>query len=191
MISTTCPVCRGEGRVVRKPCGSCEGERASSTRKTRCRSPSRRASRTARRCAWSAAARRRRGAAAPATSTSSCAFWPTSASSATAPTCTPRSRSAFRSSRSATTVDVPTLDGDGERRHPRRDAARRHGRAARAAACRASTGRGKGDVVAHLKLVVPSSLSAEEEAHLRAYAAAGGQQVSPERGGFFRRKKKK
>jgi DnaJ-class molecular chaperone len=51
--------------------------------------------------------------------------------------------------------------------------------------------RGKGDVVAHLKLVVPSALSAEEDGHLRAYAAAGGQRVSPERGGFFRRKKKK
>ena len=52
-------------------------------------------------------------------------------------------------------------------------------------------GRGKGDVIAHLKLVVPSALSPEEEAHLRAYAAAGGQKVNPERGGLFRRKKKK
>jgi molecular chaperone DnaJ len=53
-------------------------------------------------------------------------------------------------------------------------------------------GRGKGDVVAHIKLVVPSALSAEEEAALRAYAAAGGQHVNPERGGgLFRRKKKK
>ena len=52
-------------------------------------------------------------------------------------------------------------------------------------------GRGRGDIVAHLKLVVPTSLSAEEEAHLRAYAASGGQRVSPERGGFFKRKKKK
>ena len=25
MISTTCPVCRGEGRVIRKPCGDCDG----------------------------------------------------------------------------------------------------------------------------------------------------------------------
>ena len=25
MISTTCPVCRGEGRVIRKPCGNCDG----------------------------------------------------------------------------------------------------------------------------------------------------------------------
>ena len=49
-----------------------------------------------------------------------------------------------------------------------------------------------GDLVVHVKLVVPSSLSSEEEEHLRAYATAGGQRVNPERGGgLFRRKKKK
>ena len=52
-------------------------------------------------------------------------------------------------------------------------------------------GRGKGSIVAHLKLVVPTALSPDEETHLRAYATAGGQRVNPERGSFFRRKKKK
>jgi len=52
-------------------------------------------------------------------------------------------------------------------------------------------GRGHGNVVAHLKLVVPKSLSAEEEQHLRAYAQAGGESVSPEKTGLFGRKKKK
>ncbi len=52
-------------------------------------------------------------------------------------------------------------------------------------------GRGTGNLVAHVKLVVPSTLSAEEDQHLRAYAAAGGQRVNSERGGFFKRKKKK
>jgi len=52
-------------------------------------------------------------------------------------------------------------------------------------------GRGKGAMVAHLKLIVPTSLSPDEETHLRAYAAAGGQRVNPERASFFRRKKKK
>jgi molecular chaperone DnaJ len=51
--------------------------------------------------------------------------------------------------------------------------------------------RGKGDIIAHLKLVVPGALTPEEDTHLRAYAKAGGQRVSPERGGFFRRKKKR
>jgi molecular chaperone DnaJ len=52
-------------------------------------------------------------------------------------------------------------------------------------------GRGTGNLVVHVRLVVPSTLSADEEQHLRAYAAAGGQRVNPERGGFFKRKKKK
>jgi len=52
-------------------------------------------------------------------------------------------------------------------------------------------GRGTGDLVAHIKVVVPTHLGAEEEAHLRAYAAAGGQRVNPEKAGFFKRKKKK
>jgi len=52
-------------------------------------------------------------------------------------------------------------------------------------------GRGTGDLIAHVKVVVPTSLTPEEEAHLRAYAAAGGQRVTPEKTGFFKRKKKK
>lgn len=52
--------------------------------------------------------------------------------------------------------------------------------------------RGAGDVVVHLKLVVPTSLSDEQEEHLRRFAAAGGQKIEPpqEKGGFFRRRKK-
>jgi molecular chaperone DnaJ len=52
-------------------------------------------------------------------------------------------------------------------------------------------GRGVGNLVVHVRLVVPSALSAAEEQHLRAFAAAGGQRVNPERQGFFKRKKKK
>jgi molecular chaperone DnaJ len=52
-------------------------------------------------------------------------------------------------------------------------------------------GRGTGNLIVHVNLVVPSTLSADEEQHLRAFAAAGGQRVNPERGGFFKRKKKK
>ncbi len=50
--------------------------------------------------------------------------------------------------------------------------------------------RGHGDLIAHVKLVVPTSVSREEEEHLRAYAAAAGQSALPPLGGFFRRKKK-
>jgi molecular chaperone DnaJ len=85
---------------------------------------------------------------------------------------------------------VPTLDGDAEVEIPPGTqpgetlALAGHGMPR-------INARGKGDVVAHLKLIVPSSLTSEEDAALRAYAAAGGQRVSPERGGFFKRKKKK
>jgi molecular chaperone DnaJ len=52
-------------------------------------------------------------------------------------------------------------------------------------------GRGKGDVIAHLKLVVPKSLSDDQEQRLRAFAEAGGDNVTPEKTGLFGRKKKK
>jgi molecular chaperone DnaJ len=52
-------------------------------------------------------------------------------------------------------------------------------------------GRGHGDIVAHLKLVVPKALTADEEQHLRAYAQSGGDKVAPEKTGLFSRKKKK
>jgi molecular chaperone DnaJ len=52
--------------------------------------------------------------------------------------------------------------------------------------------RGTGDLIVHLKLVVPTSLTDEQEQHLRAYAAAGGEKIEPpgEKGGFFKRKKR-
>ena len=48
-------------------------------------------------------------------------------------------------------------------------------------------GRGAGDLIAHLRLVVPKAISTE-----RAYAGAGGDQVEPpsERSGFWRKKRK-
>jgi molecular chaperone DnaJ len=52
-------------------------------------------------------------------------------------------------------------------------------------------GRARGDLVVHLKLVVPKSLSADEEQHLRAFADVGGDKVKAERTGLFGRKKKK
>jgi molecular chaperone DnaJ len=53
-------------------------------------------------------------------------------------------------------------------------------------------GRGSGDLIVHLRLIVPKSLSAEQEQALRAFAAAGGDHVEPpsERGGFWRKKRK-
>jgi molecular chaperone DnaJ len=53
-------------------------------------------------------------------------------------------------------------------------------------------GRGNGDLVAHLRLVVPKKLSAEQEQALRGYAQSGGDEVEPpsERSSFWRKKRK-
>ena len=53
-------------------------------------------------------------------------------------------------------------------------------------------GRGAGDLVVHLRLVVPKNLSAEQDQALRAFASAGGDQVERpgERSGFWRKKRK-
>jgi molecular chaperone DnaJ len=53
-------------------------------------------------------------------------------------------------------------------------------------------GRGVGDLVVHLKLVVPKALSPEQEQSLRAFASAGGDAVEPpnERGSFWKKKRK-
>jgi molecular chaperone DnaJ len=52
--------------------------------------------------------------------------------------------------------------------------------------------RGRGDLIVHLRLVVPASLSREQEEALRAFAAAGGEKVEPPSGkrGLFGRRKK-
>ena len=52
--------------------------------------------------------------------------------------------------------------------------------------------RGRGDLIVHLRLVVPASLSREQEEALRAFAAAGGEKVEPpsEKRGLFGRRKK-
>jgi molecular chaperone DnaJ len=52
--------------------------------------------------------------------------------------------------------------------------------------------RGNGDLVVHLKLVVPERLTPEQEQHLRAFATASGEELIPatDKGGFFRRRKK-
>jgi molecular chaperone DnaJ len=54
-------------------------------------------------------------------------------------------------------------------------------------------GHGTGSLVVHIRLVVPTTLSADQSAHLRAFAEAGGQQITGESrgGGFFNRKKKR
>jgi molecular chaperone DnaJ len=189
MISTTCPVCRGEGRVVRKPCSNCDGTGLDHQEETlQVSIPSGVEDGSTLRLVG-------RGEAAPQGGRTGNLY------------VILRVQADDRFERDGAdlhteiavsfpqltlgdTVDVPTLDGDGAIEIP---PGTQPGEtvALRGRGMPRIDGRGRGDIVAHLKLIVPSSLSAEQEAHLRAYAAAGGQRVSPERGGFFKRKKKK
>ena len=190
MISSTCPVCRGEGRMVRKPCTRCDGSGVDQKEETlQISIPAGVENGSTLRLMGRGEAAPRGGQAGNLYVVLRVAdderFERDGADLHTEVEVT------FPQLALGDRISIPTLDGDAEveiepgtqpgetiplpgRGMPRIGA------------------RGKGDVIAHLKLVVPGALSPEEDAHLRAYAKAGGQRVSPERGGgFFRRKKKR
>ena len=190
MISSTCPVCRGEGQVVRKPCATCQGNGIVRDRDvlkvaipagvddgSTLRLPG-------------------RGEAAPRGGQPGNLY--------VVLTVEPDERFerdgadlhaeievSFPQLALGDVIEVPTLDGAAEVQIP---AGTQPGDTVslRGSGMPRVDGRGSGDIVAHLKLVVPPALSADEEAALRAFAAAGGQRVNPARsGGLFRRNKKK
>jgi molecular chaperone DnaJ len=189
MISSTCPVCRGEGRVVRKPCTQCDGSGVDQQEDTlQISIPAGVENGSTLRLMG-------RGEAAPRGGQPGNLyvvlrvqdderFERDGADLHTEVEVT------FPQLALGDKVAVPTLEGDAEveiapgTQPGETIPLTGHGMPRLGA-------RGKGDVIVHLKLIVPSELTAEEDTHLRAYAAAGGQRVSPERGGFFRRKKKK
>lgn len=189
MISTTCPVCRGEGRVVRKPCDKCDGTGLDHEEETlEVNIPPGVEDGSTLRLVG-------RGEAAPQGGRSGNLYvilrvqgderFERDGADLHAEVAV-----SFPQLALGDKVDVPTMDGDGAVEIP---AGTQPGETLvlRGRGMPRIDGKGRGDIVAHLKLVVPASMSEEEEAHLRAYAAAGGQRVSPEKGGFFKRKKKK
>jgi molecular chaperone DnaJ len=189
MISTTCPVCRGEGRVIRKPCGTCDGTGLDHQEDTlQITIPAGVEDGSTLRLVG-------RGEAAPQGGHAGNLYvilrvQPDERFERDGADLHAEVAVSFPQLALGDTVSVPTLDGDGAVEIPP-GTQPGEALALRGRGMPRIDGRGRGDIVAHLKLIVPSSLSAEEEAALRAYAAAGGQRVSPERGGFFKRKKKK
>ena len=189
MISSTCPVCRGEGRVVRDPCTTCHGAGVEEQQE---------ALQVAIPAGVEDGSTLRmmgRGEAAPRGGQPGNLYVvlqvePDERFERDGADLHTEVSVSFPQLALGDRINIPTLDGDVEAEvaagtQPGDTVVLSGKGLPRLGA------RGKGDVIAHLKLVVPGSLSPDEEQHLRAFAAAGGQRVNPERGGLFRRKKKK
>jgi molecular chaperone DnaJ len=189
MISTTCPICRGEGKIVRTPCTVCEGTGVDHQEDTlqiaipagvddgatlRLMGRGEAAARGGRPgnlyviLRVEADARFERDGADLHT----------------------EAVVSFPQLALGDQITVPTIDGEIEIELP---AGTQPGDTLmlRGKGMPRLEERGTGDLVVHVKLQVPTSLTPDEEDALRAYAAAGGQRVTTQRGGFFRRKKKK
>jgi molecular chaperone DnaJ len=189
MISSTCPVCRGEGKIVRRPCPKCDGAGVQEEQE---------ALQISVPAGVDDGARLRlagRGEAAPRGGQPGNLYVVLHVE---ADERFERDGADLHTEVSVTfpqlalgdRVFVPTLDGEATLEIPSGtqagDALPVHGLGMPHVG-----GRGRGDLIAHLRLVVPASLTAEQESHLRAYANAGGRAVEPERSGLFKRKKKR
>ncbi len=191
MIQTTCPVCRGEGTIVRKPCLGCQGSGLATVEESL---------QVAIPAGVEDGATLRivgRGEAAPGGGQPGNLY--VSLRVANDPSFERDGADlhtlvmlSFPQAALGTTVKACSLDGEIDISVPAGtqpgDAATLRGRG-----LPRLQGRGSGDLIVHFKLVVPRSLSAEQEASLRAYAATGGDKVEPpnERAGFWSRKKKR
>jgi molecular chaperone DnaJ len=190
MIQTTCPICRGEGTIVRKPCQTCRGSGLTAAEETfQVNIPAGVEDGSTLRLVG-------RGEAAPGAGqpgnlyvglqVASDARFERDGADLHALVAL-----SFPQAALGATVNAPSLDGDIEVAIPPGtqpgDTMTLRGKG-----LPRLQGRGTGDLVVHLKLVVPKSLSPEQEQSLRAYASAGGDQVEPpgERGSFWRKKRK-
>ncbi len=188
MISTTCPQCRGQGQVVGSPCPACRGAGVELVEdKLQVQIPPGVEDGSTLRLSGRGEAARRGGGAGNLYVVLRVAedarFERDGADLHTVVTVT------FPQAALGATLQVPTLDGD-------------HDITIAAGAQPGDTvvlrgrgmprlqGRGAGDLIAHVKLVVPTSLTSDQEQHLRAYAAASGDKAPPAERGFFKRKKK-
>jgi molecular chaperone DnaJ len=190
MIQTGCPICRGEGTIVRKPCESCKGSGlVASEESLRISIPAGVEDGATLRLAG-------RGEAAPGGGQPGNLYVNLQVvpdprferDGADLHTVVPLS---FPQAALGATVKAPSLDGEVDvtvapgTQHGEKVTLRGKG-------LPHMQGRGSGDIIVHLRLMVPKSLTAEQEQALRAFAAAGGDHVEPpnERGSFWRKKRK-
>jgi molecular chaperone DnaJ len=190
MISTTCPMCHGEGEVVRSPCRNCDGSGAEAIEETLSVAiPAGVEDGSTLRLAGRGEASTRGRAGnlyVVIRVTPDERFERDGADLHTELPVT------FPQAVLGDTLTVPLLDGNNVEVHVEPGAQPGDRLLLRGKGLPRLQERGTGDVVVHLKLVVPTSLTPEQEQHLRAYAAAGGEKLEPPeaKGGFFKRKKR-
>ncbi len=190
MIQTTCPICRGEGSIVRKPCQTCRGGGLTLAEENlQVTIPAGVEDGSTLRLSG-------RGETAPGGGQAGNLYVGLHVAS------DPRFERdgadlhtqialSFPQAALGAMVKAPSLDGDIDVVVPSGtqpgDTVTLRGKG-----LPRLHGRGTGDLVVHLKLVVPKSLSPEQEQSLRAFASAGGDLVEPpsERGSFWRKKRK-
>jgi molecular chaperone DnaJ len=190
MISTTCPICRGEGKVIRKPCSSCDGNGIQYREESlQIAVPAGVEDGSTLRLVGRGEVPARGGRPGNLYVVLRVEKDPRfERDGADLHTEIPVS---FPQAALGDRVKVPTLNGEEEVEIP---AGTQPGDAVtvKGKGLPRLDDRGFGNLIAHVRLVVPTTLSADEEQHLRAYAAAGGQRVNPEKpGGLFKRKKKR
>ena len=190
MIQTACPICRGEGTIVRKPCEPCRGSGLTSAEEAlQVNIPAGVEDGATLRLTG-------RGEAAPGGGQPGNLYVNLQVvadprferDGADLHTVVPLS---FPQAALGATLKAPTLDGEveldvGPGTQPGETVVLRGKGLPRLQV------RGVGDLIVHLRLVVPKNLSPEQEQTLRSYAGAGGDQVEPpnDRGGFWRKKRK-
>jgi molecular chaperone DnaJ len=189
MIQTTCPVCRGDGRVIRKACPTCSGEGFERHEETlEVTIPAGVEDGSTMRLAGRGEAGTRGGPTGNlyvVLRVEEDERFERDGADLHAEVAV-----SFPQLALGARVKVPTLTGEAEI-EVRAGAQPGDTVALRGQGMPSLEGRGHGDIVAHLKLVVPKALSAEEEELLRAFAKAGGENIAPEKTGLFGRKKKK
>jgi molecular chaperone DnaJ len=189
MISSACPTCRGEGRVIRKPCRTCDGSGLDHEEETLevAIPPGVEDGSTLRLMG--------RGEAAPQGGRAGNLYvilrvQPDERFERDGADLHTEIAVSFPQLALGDRVTVATVAGEEVLEIPAGSQANQTISLSGSGMPRVDRG-GKGDLVVHLRLVVPTSLSAAEEAHLRAFADAGGSRVNPERDSAARGKKKK
>ena len=189
MISSTCPACRGEGSVARKPCPSCSGSGLRVVEENlQVNVPQGVEDGSTLRLAG-------RGEGAPGSGRAGNLYVHIRVADderfeRDGADLHTEVAISFPQAALGTTVKAPSLDGEV-------DVTLAPGTQPGATVVLRGKGlphlqeRGRGDLIVHLRLVVPASLSHEQEESLRAFAAAGGEKVEPasEKRGLFGRRK--